>query len=178
MQVNMRRLMLLRHAKAEKAKPGEPDRDRTLSARGRKDAPRLAAYMARHKLVPERALVSPALRTRETWDLLDEPLSAGPLVLYDEHLYDAQAETILKAIQNISPEVHSILVIGHNPGLHELARLLIASGDVEIRERLQEGLPTTGLVVIDFAHDEWSKLHPHSGRLDRFVYPRSLQRED
>lgn len=171
----MRRLILLRHAKAEKAKSGEPDRDRALNARGRRDAPKIGSYMARHKLLPERALVSPALRTRETWDLLDEALSAVPLVLYDEHLYDAPAETILKAIQTIPRDVHSLLVIGHNPGLHDVARLLIASGDVETRERLQEKLPTTGLVVVDFAFDDWSKLHPHSGRLDRFVSPRSIK---
>jgi phosphohistidine phosphatase len=175
MRVDMRRLMLLRHAKAEKAKSGEPDRDRPLSGRGRRDAPKIGTYMARHKLLPERALVSPALRTRETWDLLDEALAAVPLVLYDEHLYDASVETLVKATQNTPREVHSLLVIGHNPGLHDLARLLIASGDVETRERLQENLPTTGLVIIDFAFDDWSKLHPHSGRLDRFVGPHSIE---
>jgi phosphohistidine phosphatase len=171
----MRRLMLLRHAKAEKAKPGEPDRDRTLNAKGREDAPKIGFYMARHKLVPQRAVISPTLRTRETWDLLSEESSAAPLVLYDEHLYNASAETILKIIQTTPPDVHSLLVVGHNPGLHEAARLLIASGDVELRERLQEDLPTAGLAVIDFALDDWSKLHPHAGRLDRFVSPRSLE---
>ena len=68
------------------------------------------------------------------------------------------------------------MVIGHNPGLHETARLLIASGDVEARERLNEGLPTAGLAVIDFAGEDWRKLHPHGGRLERFVTPRSLAR--
>jgi phosphohistidine phosphatase len=65
-------------------------------------------------------------------------------------------------------------VIGHNPGLHDLARLLIASGDVEARERLNEGLPTAGLAVIEFAAETWRKLHPQGGRLERFVSPRSL----
>ena len=68
-----------------------------------------------------------------------------------------------------------LLVVGHNPGLHETARLLIASGDVEARERLNEGLPTSGLAVIDFAGRDWEKLHPHSGRLERFVTPRLLK---
>jgi len=66
-------------------------------------------------------------------------------------------------------------VIGHNPGLHELARLLIASGDIEAREQLTEKLPTSGLVIIDFAVDSWARLHPHSGRLERFVTPQSLE---
>jgi phosphohistidine phosphatase len=171
----MRRLILLRHAKAEKAKPGESDRDRRLDSRGRREAPKIGLYMARHKLVPQRAVISPSLRTRETWDLLSEELSAAPLVLYDEHLYNASAETILRAIRSSPPDVRSLLLIGHNPGLHEAARLLIASGDVELRERLQENLPTSGLVVMDFAFDDWSNLHPHAGRLDRFVSPRSLE---
>jgi phosphohistidine phosphatase len=66
-------------------------------------------------------------------------------------------------------------VIGHNPGMHELALMLIASGDVETRERLREKLPTCGLAVIDFAIDDWGLLHPRSGRLERFVTPKSLE---
>jgi phosphohistidine phosphatase len=58
--------------------------------------------------------------------------------------------------------------------LHEAARLLIAAGDVEARERLSEGLPTSGLAVIEFTGSDWRKLHSHGGRLDRFVTPRSL----
>src|SRR5262249_42815230 len=68
--------------------------------------------------------------------------------------------------------------VGHNPGMHEAARLLIASGDVEQRERLNEGLPTSGLAVIDFAGQDWRKLHAHGGRLERFVTPRSLAAAD
>jgi phosphohistidine phosphatase len=70
---------------------------------------------------------------------------------------------------------HSVLVIGHNPGLHEVALMLIASGGVEAREQLAEKLPTSGLVIIDFAVDAWSGLHPHSGRLERLVTPKSLE---
>jgi phosphohistidine phosphatase len=65
-------------------------------------------------------------------------------------------------------------MIGHNPALHDLANELIGSGEVEARESLNEKLPTSGLVVIDFAFDDWSELHDSSGRLERFVTPRSL----
>ncbi|MGB8039412.1 MAG: histidine phosphatase family protein, partial [Pseudolabrys sp.] len=71
--------------------------------------------------------------------------------------------------------IHSLLVIGHNPGLHELALMLIASGNADARERLKERLPTAGLVIIDFAFDDWSKLHRQSGRLERFVSPKALK---
>ena len=68
-----------------------------------------------------------------------------------------------------------LLVVGHNPGLHDLAVRLIAAGDVETRERVAEKLPTSGLVVIELAFDDWSKLHPSSGRLERFVSPRLIE---
>jgi phosphohistidine phosphatase len=68
----------------------------------------------------------------------------------------------------------ALLLVGHNPGLHDLANTLIGSGDVEARESLNEKLPTSGLVVIDFAFDDWSKLHEHAGRLERFVTPRVI----
>ena len=68
-----------------------------------------------------------------------------------------------------------LLVVGHNPGLHDLAVSLIASGDVEARERVNEKLPTSGLVVIDLAFDDWSRLHPNAGRIERFVSPRLIE---
>ena len=85
---------------------------------------------------------------------------------------------LLAVLKRTEPEVRSLLAIGHNPGLHDAARLLIASGDVEARERLNEGLPTSGLAVIDFAAADWRKLHAHGGRLERFVTPRSLAAAD
>jgi phosphohistidine phosphatase len=68
-----------------------------------------------------------------------------------------------------------LLVVGHNPGLHDLAVSLIASGDVEARERVNEKLPTSGLVVIDLPFDDWSPLHPNAGRIERFVSPRLIE---
>jgi phosphohistidine phosphatase len=168
------RLLVLRHAKSEKAAPGMLDRERPLNARGVRDAATMGAYIAHHRLAPDLAVVSTARRTRETWERLAAELSAPPPPLYEQRLYSAGADAILAAIRHIDGTARTLMVIGHNPGLHELARTLIASGDVEWRERLNERLPTAGLVVIDFAADDWRKLHAHGGRLERFVTPRSL----
>jgi phosphohistidine phosphatase len=65
-------------------------------------------------------------------------------------------------------------MVGHNPGLHELAMLLVATGDIDIRERLRENFPTSGIAMIDFALESWSALHPRSGRLERFVSPKEI----
>ena len=167
------RLLLLRHAKSEKGGPGVNDRDRGLNPRGRADAPRIGAYIAHHGLLPGAALVSPARRTSETFERLTSVWSAPCPVRYVDRLYNAGPEAILKVIEAASSD--TLLVIGHNPGLHEAARLLIASGDVDARERLNEGLPTSGLAVIDFPGSDWRKLHPRSGRLEVFVTPRLLK---
>jgi phosphohistidine phosphatase len=172
------RLMLLRHAKSEKAEPGMRDHERRLNTRGRNDAPLIGAYLARHGLVPDRVVVSDAARTRETWERVADALTGRPKVMFEERLYNAGTEAILALVKETAPTVRTLLVIGHNPGLHDVARLLIASGDVEARERLNEGLPTSGLAVIDFAGKDWRKVHPHGGRLERFVSPRSLAAAD
>ena len=87
------RLMLLRHAKAEKAEPGERDHERALNDRGHKDAARIGAYLAKHALVPDAVLVSTARRTRETWDGVAQALSGKPAVRFEERLYNGTAAT-------------------------------------------------------------------------------------
>jgi phosphohistidine phosphatase len=169
----MRRLMLLRHAKTERAEPDGRDRDRTLASRGRADAPKIGVYMARHGFVPDLAIVSAAKRAKQTWALIEPAFAARPPVVFEERLYQASPDQILEVVRETSG-ARSLAVIGHNPGLHDVAVQLIAAGNVEARQRIGEGLPTSGLVVIDLAFDDWSQLHPHAGRLERFVSPRLL----
>jgi len=169
----MRRLMLLRHAKTERAEPGTRDRDRKLTKRGRADAPVIGAYMAHHGLVPDLALVSPVTRAQETWALIAPAFAKTPRVMRDERIYNVSPERLISVIGE-TRGARSLLVVGHNPSLHDVAVQLIAAGDVEAREHVSEKLPTSGLVVIDFSIDDWSKLHSRSGRLEHFVTPRLL----
>jgi phosphohistidine phosphatase len=170
----MARLLLLRHSKTERAEGGERDRDRKLTAQGRADAPAIGAYMARHGLTPDVALTSPAARAEETFQLVAAELKKQPRVVRDERIYNASAEMLFRLMRE-SRDAKALLLVGHNPGLHDVALRLIASGDTEMREHLNEKLPTSGLVVIDFAFDDWSRLHATSGRLERFVSPRSIE---
>lgn len=174
----MRRLILLRHAKTEAATPGQKDQARVLIERGRKDAARIGAYMATHALTPDRVLVSPARRTQETWKHLSAAFKPAPAATTIEKLYEATPHAILGVIKDAPASAHTLLVVAHNPGLHEVALMLIASGDIDARERLTEKLPTSGLVIVDFAMDDWERLHPQSGRLERFVSPRTLDGAD
>lgn len=170
----MRRLLLFRHAKTERSEPGMEDRSRKLIERGRKDAASIGAYMAAHAITPDRVMISPAARTQETWKLAAAALRRAPAGSAVERLYGATPHEILDVIKQAPANAQTLLIVGHNPGLHELALMLVASGDIETREQLREKLPTSGLLVIDFAFDEWAKLHPQSGRLERFITPKSL----
>ena len=167
----MRRLLLLRHAKAERSQAGGRDHDRVLTERGRADAKKLGLYLARHAFVPDRALVSTAARTRETWALLATAFAKAPPASFEERIYNATPQTILAVIKDPEPRIATLLVIGHNPSLQELAAMLIASGDIDARERLGEDFPTSALAVISFAVEDWSSVHPRGGRLEHFVTP-------
>jgi phosphohistidine phosphatase len=171
----MRRLLLLRHAKAERSEPGMEDLARVLIERGRRDAIKIGAYMANHALVPDRVVVSPAARAQETWKYAAAAFRPAPAAMMAAQLYDAIPHAIFAIIKEAPAAAHTLLVICHNPGLHEVALMLIASGDIEARERLREKLPTCGLIIIDFAFDAWGKLHPQCGRLERFISPKSLE---
>jgi phosphohistidine phosphatase len=183
--VAMHRLMLLRHAKSDwSSSSGTPDMVRPLNARGEAAARLMGGYMARHRLIPQRVLCSPAQRTRETWAGISAQWGDDVEVAFEELLYAATPQAILSVIKaqgdardEAKAAVRILLVIGHNPGLQEAAELLIAAGDVSLRERLREKFPTSALAVIDFAADRWNRIHNRSGRLDRYVTPRSIAAE-
>ena len=170
----MRRLILFRHSKTERIAPGQADFDRELTERGHGDADIIGAYLARHKLAPSHALVSPARRTRQTWGIVSARLKPAPHVTFEDRIYDASPERLFRLVETADTAADTLMIVGHNPGLHELALALIATGDIDAREQLQEKFPTSALVVLDFAFKEWRDLHPQSGRLERFVSPRTL----
>lgn len=168
----MRRLLLLRHAKS--AWPaGTSDLDRPLAPRGREAAPRMGRYLAEEGLLPDLVLVSPARRTRETWDIVRASL--GDVESRTEpRIYEAPCLRLLAVVQEAPSPVRTLLMIGHNPGFEDLARSLVGHGDRYAFARLSQKFPTAGLAVIDFADEAWSDVAARSGRLDRFVTPKTL----
>jgi len=171
----MRRLLLMRHAKAERPGPGQGDFGRVLAPRGRADAKTLGAYLARHRSIPDRAVISPAARTRETWARAAGAFEKTPPSSFEDRLYDAAPAAILDVIKQTPDSVNTLLVIGHNPGLQELAAMLVTSGDVDARERMGREFPTSALATISFAVETWSGLHARGGRLEHFLTPKWLK---
>lgn len=169
----MLRLLLLRHAKSNWP-DGVADRERPLSSRGRENAPVMGRYMAEEGLLPDLALVSPALRTQETWRLVVPMLPQRPAVRTEPRIYEAPHRRLLEVVREIEGEVGTLLMVGHNPGFEELAALLTGQGDRHAAARMMDKYPTCGLAVLDFAVGDWRDVTPHGGTLDRFVTPASL----
>jgi phosphohistidine phosphatase len=149
-----RRLVLVRHAKAEQ---GGPDQERALAKRGRADAAALGRWLSDQGIVPDRVVISPSRRTRQTWELAAPPGSPDPEL--DERIYDNTVEGLLAVIHSAPQDVQTLVMVGHNPSVGELA----AAFDPTLRD-----FRTNATAV--FAMDEWA--HAPSGRLTASVVPR------
>ena len=168
----MLRLLLLRHAKSAWP-PGTADVDRPLSRRGHDAAILMGGHLRDEGLQPDLALVSPARRTQETWDLVRPAIGDVP-VRRDGRIYEAPVGRLLAVLQEVGPETRTLLMIGHNPGCEDLAGFLIGEGDQDALLRLGRKYPTAGLAVIDFPQDHWAQVGRKAGRLERFATPKSL----
>jgi phosphohistidine phosphatase len=164
--------MLLRHAKS--AWPaGMLDHARPLGPRGLTEAPLAGRWLAEQGLVPDIALVSSAVRTRETWDLVAAELDADVPVRVADSLYDAAVWDVVVLLRTLPPDVATAIVVGHNPGMERVAMLLDdGSGPAEDRARMAAKFPTSGIAVLTLTVEDWGSLDAQSGRLDTFHVPR------
>jgi phosphohistidine phosphatase len=171
----MRRLMLLRHAKTERNAPTGRDQDRRLDERGHQDTIHIATWLAEHNYLPDLALVSTATRALETWALLARKMPVTQ-IQYVPELYNADASGLLEIIHSVAAEdPRHLLIVAHNPGLQELALNLITEGKTAECQALAVNLPTTGIVVIDFAIKNWNDVQLRQGKLTLFASPKLLK---
>jgi phosphohistidine phosphatase len=175
----MRRLMLLRHAKTENDAPSGRDLDRRLDNRGRQDAADIGGWIGQHPPFPDSVLVSHAIRAHQTWEIAWEAMKdlvPEPQVELVPELYGADPAQLLQIIRAASEtDPRRLMLVGHNPGMHELALVLAGSGDAAGRKALADNLPTSGLAIFDFAIDDWTDVAFRRGRLELFVSPKLLK---
>ena len=178
----MRRLLLLRHAKTEHDAPSGRDHDRRLDERGRRDAAIIGDWIAHHPPVPDAVLVSTAVRAHQTWEIASEAMNdalrepAQPQVELLDELYGAEPAQLLRLIRLAEvTDPARLMLIGHNPGMHELALMLAGSGDAAAKKSLEDNLPTAGLAILDFAIDDWNEVAFRRGKLVRFTSPKLLK---
>jgi len=163
-------LCLLRHAKSSWADAGLSDMQRPLTGRGRKAAGRIAGYLADHRLEPDLVLCSPARRTRQTLELLGPALLETTEVAVEDDLYGAPAADLLGRLRRLPDAAGRVLVIGHNPGLQQLAARLAPPAE---RGRLDH-FPTAALAVFTLRAGGWTDLDRRPVELVAFVVPREL----
>jgi phosphohistidine phosphatase len=169
----MRRLLLLRHAKAERARPGETDHERVLAERGQKDSKAVAAVIAERGEHPDLVLCSTSVRTRQTFEPIRPALAGVPEERFLRALFEAGRDYIALLRQEAGT-AQSLLLIGHNPAIHETAVRLAANLDTADGKELSARFPTAALAIFDLDGD-WADIRPGSMRLAAFVTPRGSE---
>lgn len=170
-----RQLLLLRHAKSSWDDPALDDFDRPLAKRGLDAAPAMGREIARRGWIPQKALVSAALRTRDTWRLVSgEWGTLRPEIEFSRAIYEASAADVLAEIRKTAKPVSTLLVVSHNPGMEDLAgRLASGRSDTGALDRLRAKFPTGALARFEFEGD-WQHLKTGTARLTHFVRPKDL----
>jgi phosphohistidine phosphatase len=169
----LKTLLLLRHAKSSWSNPSLQDFDRPLNARGEAAAVRVGGWLRESGRVPELVLSSTARRAVETWKGVAEALEPRPEVRWVPSLYLAEPDHILDRIHALPGTVSRALLVGHNPGIEDLARSLARKGDPTALRELRTKYPTGGLALLTFEVDDWQEVAPRTGRLELFRTPRS-----
>jgi len=167
------RLWLLRHAKSSWDDTGLPDEERPLAPRGREASDRIRDYLLAEGIEPELVLCSSATRARETLARVLPGLGTELQVLIEPELYTFDANAVLGRLSRVPKDVASVMLVGHNPAIEELAVRIAERGDR--LHVLSEKYPTAGLAEIEFPTGTWSTIESQPGVLTRFVVPRDLE---
>ncbi|HZA75106.1 MAG TPA: histidine phosphatase family protein [Acidimicrobiales bacterium] len=170
----MRTLLLLRHAKSSWADPTVPDHDRPLAPRGARAAGRIAVHLRAEGIRPALVLCSSARRAQETLDALRPAFGETTDVRIENELYGADADEIFQRLCAVDGPVRSVMVVGHNPGLEDLATALAGDGDETALLQLHTKFPTGALATLDL-RSGWARLRQSEAYLTSLVVPRQLR---
>ena len=174
----MKTVFILRHAKSDWGNPDVRDHDRALNERGREAAPRMGAYLKSKKAKPDQILCSSARRTRETCELIKPFVGARVPVVVEEGLYLADVKQLVERLRWLDDDIGAVMVIGHNPGLEQLAQGLSASpktvDEEKLHRRMREKFSTCALAVIELPVASWREVKMGAGLLKDFMRPKDL----
>ena len=171
----MKVVLLLRHAKSAWGQPGLDDHERPLNRRGERAAEAMADHIVRNVPRPDLILCSTAVRTRQTLAPLVHRLTVpAPPIALEKGLYLAPEDTLLERLRALTEEIGTVLLIGHNEGIGELAGSLAGSGRGTDLAALHAKYPTGTLATLRAPAGRWSDLAPRSAELLSFVRPRDL----
>lgn len=165
-------LTILRHAKAAPPLPGQDDFDRPLTERGRSDAVHMAKTLG--SLGFDLALVSTAARTTETWSILSAALTQPLPATAEDSLYLCRASHLIERVRAVSPDIRSVVIVGHNPALEEVALWLAGKTKAPGIDQMRDKFPTCAAATFELTTGRWSDLAPKSVTFKQFTAPRLL----
>ena len=167
------RLILTRHAKSDWDNPLDSDHARPLNARGRRAAPAIGHWLSDNGYLPQEALVSDAMRTRQTWDLLRAQFPVSVPVRFEAALYHAGPDVMLHVLRSASAE--AVMMVGHNPGIAVFARMVLGSA---LTHPEFGRFPTCSTLVAEFDAPDWRSLRYGTGRAVASIVSRDLDQAD
>lgn len=168
----MHYLILLRHAKAELLQGHQADRDRRLTTAGQEEAQRIGSWLSTSLYQPQLVLCSAAIRTRETWAIIAEAYETPPPVHFVDSLYEAPIRELKRQVRETPEKYNTLLIIGHNPGLEELASSLVGPQGFQAMMRAG-GFPTAAAAVLRL-EDGWVDFPGTTVHLQAFMTPAQL----
>ncbi|MEM9062937.1 MAG: histidine phosphatase family protein [Pseudomonadota bacterium] len=170
----MKKLILLRHAKSSWKDAQLSDHDRPLNNRGRLASPVIADWLADLDHIPDHVFCSTSVRTRETYGLMHSAVDRLPPAEFEARLYHAAPDTMLDLIRTAPESSRTVMLIGHQPGLSAMARILCRERASRRCERAFEHFPTAAAAVLEFDADRWADVDYAMARFVDFAVPREL----
>ncbi|MDP6706636.1 MAG: histidine phosphatase family protein [Alphaproteobacteria bacterium] len=167
-------LYLMRHGEAASAAAGDGDHERALTEAGRQAAAAIARELVERGPAPDLVLCSSARRARETWSVVADEMARLPQVTTEEGLYLAPAPALVERLVLLAPSAAAVLLIGHNPGLYQLALGLAGDGAAEAMATLERGFPAGAVAMLEFVDGDWLGLEDGAGKLLWFATPEDL----
>ncbi|GGS97675.1 SixA phosphatase family protein [Streptomyces chromofuscus] len=171
----LRRMVVLRHAKSARP-PDVADHERPLAPRGRRDASAAGRALAEADCLPDLALCSTAVRARHTWQLASAQWGTPPPVRHDPLLYAADVPDLLTVVHAVAPEIRTLLLVGHNPGLEDLVLTLAGDGVGDTLDRVRAKFPTSAIAVLAWHGGGWEELRPGAAVLTEVLVPRGKKK--
>lgn len=164
----MKEIHLIRHSKSDWSDTHLKDKERPLSKRGRKNARFLGKYVKKVSFVADVALVSPSIRTSETWKILQGFQNITKDIKIISEIYEAEYSDLLRILRGLSSKINNVVLIGHNPGMEDLANYLLLGNNTDT---LFEKFPTSSFISLVTDQKDWADLGRQSCRLKRFWIP-------
>lgn len=165
----MKTLFLLRHAKSSWKDQALPDFERPLNDRGRKAAALIGSFIAKQNVTIDLVISSPAVRARQTIDLVLKTARRSPDLRFDQRVYEATPTRLLEITSQIEDDRKSVMLVGHNPGMEKLLTLLVG---------IEQHMPTASLAKVVLSSKKWDKILTEKGVLESFVRAREQKPEE